>query len=151
MLTLVAHIQFLLLDDTATDEKEIFPMGHLKRISGSGWWCLHLQSCKFMVILLHSPTAGRLKPWGNWCVLGQCPGGHLLKDACASILSCPASVHNLILLGNAANSHYFSSQDKKTNGCILHAAQGTRTPSLSQLTFCTCNYDNSIGTSCHGA
>ena len=56
------------------------------------------------------------------------------------------------LLRNGTHSHYLSSLDKKTNGCLFKTCSSKSSePRLSQLTFrFTCNHDNTIDVSCHG-
>lgn len=112
-------------------------VSNLRRIPGSGSRFLHLGSCKHTVIQPHPPRVGRWRHGGiTWpWILEEniylkrplalsSPGLHLSKG--------------YTLLGNAINSHYFSGQDQKTNGCIFKTcSSGTPSPA------CHCSLSSS--------
>ena len=105
--------------------KILFLTFHLRRILGVA------HGFPIWRVALHcSPRMGRWTHGGFvWCVLGHYAGcWHVFEEA-------PPFPHlhlftGYTLPGNAINSPYFSSQDRKTNGHVLkvHAAQGAQSP-----------------------
>ena len=130
---------------------------HLSGIPGSGSWLLHQRVAHAMLLLL--PVCEQMKVWGI-CV--RCPGTPLclleenvylkspwfhLSLACISPQArpCQETAHILIT--------FLAWTRRQMDVSLRHGAPRAQSPgSLSQLTFrFTCNHDNAIDASCHGA
>lgn len=134
----------------------------LRRFPGSGSWFLHwraasTQWCPHPPVMLPSPMYGLMKAlcgefgdvsWDTTLTVGE----HLFEEGCGSPFPWPGSVHRLRLTEKGYSSHYISSLDKKTSGCLFKTGSSESSePGLSQLAFrFTCNHDNSLDASCHG-
>ena len=155
-ITFVACVIFL-SDSTAKDEGRYAPYLSSK---GNSWeWLMASpsKSCSRMLLLL--PVCEQMKVWGI-CV--RCPGAPLrlleenvylkslwfhLSLACISPQArpCQETAHILIT--------FLAWTRRQMDVSLRHGAPRAQSPgSLSQLTFrFTCNHDNAIDASCHGA
>lgn len=133
----------------------VFLTFHLRRFPGSGSQFL-LWTVASTRRFSPAPQAWRRQTWGN-CVM--CPGALLwlqenlyLKRPVAPTFPDLQVSTGYAVLGNAINSHYFSSQDKQTNRYIFKTRRpGNSDRRLPQLAFrFTRNHDNSIDACCQG-